>query len=983
MFARLWWKESRQFWPVWLFVAAAAAGTQWLATRVGGRDVREGALGVAAAGWAALYGCAAAATAFAGERETGTLRLLDAMPVGRPRLWAAKASFALVTTLGLGAVLLISADAGTERWGLPGGVVSVWFVAATVGALLLEVVGWGLFWSSFCGNALTAAALTVCSTLLLDPALWGLSFFDYSRTFDPVSWRLGLAAAAAGGSVWRVAGRELWGLLTTPVVRATPPPTSGTFTTPDRLAAAGVTGVDRVRDQGVAAPPRAYWPAALRVLVWQTSREAFPLWWKLAAAGIGVWLYRSFLTNQLDPVVTVLVYLAVGLFAGVSVCGAETRGRTERFLAVRGVRPGLVWSIKLAVWAVGVALIWAAPLLLGQRLGDRVVTVFAAGLGAFAVALLCGQTIRRGITALAASLAVFVLLILPIGIVLQAGLLAETWTLAIPLALLAVGGLWSRDWLLAPPGPGRWVRLGAMLAAASAGLFLAYAGSRVYGVPELNEALATRLALSPESDPATDPEDAAGLYREADRLIQTGRVDDPALLDLLRRASALPRARFGRLDRMTLFHGVDLPLNFERMTAALADSADGRRARGDLAGAWADVLSLLRVGRNLGGRVPLAQANLALTAERRALNLALVWAAAPGQTPEALRAALKSLRELPPAPDPTEAVRAEARIAMNTLDLPPDALAADLVNTFGKSNADASLWNTTTVLTSTTRWELARARRVFPLAFASALVDAGREPYQRLQNEREWRDVAGAGGRTVSADELQEVWRSTPIARLCFPSFAAWTQSTDRNEVLRRAVVQILALRAWQLAHEGRLPENLAELVPTELDRLPADPYSNRPFGYVVSEGQDAPPLGASEGEWPSVARGRFVPTEPGRRLLYSVGPDRRDDGAWAASRTAPAFVGDLIFPLPPAKGEYRPAGHAAGPDDRPRIDTDDKAIVPAPGVDGRSVVPAPGVDPKFVVPTPGPGMAAGMVPGPPAGGNAAPAAPPPTPAPK
>ena len=64
----------------------------------------------------------------------------------------------------------------------------------------------------------------------------------------------------------------------------------------------------------------------------------------------------------------------------------------------------------------------------------------------------------------------------------------------------------------------------------------------------------------------------------------------------------------------------------------------------------------------------------------------------------------------------------------------------------------------------------------------------------------------------------------------------------------RRALVQILALRSWQVKHGGHLPEKLAEIVPSELDGLPDDPYkANNAFGYVRSDGLLLLPLGDFE----------------------------------------------------------------------------------------------------------------------------------------
>ena len=44
MYMRLWWKDARQFWSIWVFVALAAAAGQWAALNYYGPDVRQGPL---------------------------------------------------------------------------------------------------------------------------------------------------------------------------------------------------------------------------------------------------------------------------------------------------------------------------------------------------------------------------------------------------------------------------------------------------------------------------------------------------------------------------------------------------------------------------------------------------------------------------------------------------------------------------------------------------------------------------------------------------------------------------------------------------------------------------------------------------------------------------------------------------------------------------------------------------------------------------
>ena len=165
------------------------------------------------------------------------------------------------------------------------------------------------------------------------------------------------------------------------------------------------------------------------------------------------------------------------------------------------------------------------------------------------------------------------------------------------------------------------------------------------------------------------------------------------------------------------------------------------------------------------------------------------------------------------------------------------------------------------------------------------------------------RTTSGPQATVVAADELDQVFISTPLVTTLVAPLGIYLDQWDRNEVGRRALVQILALRVWQLEHGGRLPQNLQELVSSGLlNGLPTDPYSPKhQFGYVRSSGQPLLPLG-----W-------FWPVRPGPEsfkqlrpvvdswLLYSVGPDMRDD---SASRNDQEIDGgDIIFPLAESRG--------------------------------------------------------------------------------
>ena len=74
--------------------------------------------------------------------------------------------------------------------------------------------------------------------------------------------------------------------------------------------------------------------------------------------------------------------------------------------------------------------------------------------------------------------------------------------------------------------------------------------------------------------------------------------------------------------------------------------------------------------------------------------------------------------------------------------------------------------------------------------------------------------------------------------------------------VLRSAVVGC-AIERHRLAHAGRIPDALAELVPTHLAEVPADPFDGKPLRYrhtndtytVYSLGED----GVDDGGEPQV----------------------------------------------------------------------------------------------------------------------------------
>jgi hypothetical protein len=128
--------------------------------------------------------------------------------------------------------------------------------------------------------------------------------------------------------------------------------------------------------------------------------------------------------------------------------------------------------------------------------------------------------------------------------------------------------------------------------------------------------------------------------------------------------------------------------------------------------------------------------------------------------------------------------------------------------------------------------------------------------------------------------------------KLLFIDMSTYFVHNDLIEVGRRALVQVMALRAWQLRHNGQFPDSLDKLIPEELPSLPADPYSGQKFRYVRSGGQPVVPLGKVLISVGGGTANTFKST--GYWLLYSVGRDKHDGRALTSQSN------DIVFPIPP-----------------------------------------------------------------------------------
>lgn len=912
MIARLWWKEARLFWPIWVFLGLTALAVQGGALYLFGSDVRGGVLGVFALGWACLYGCAAASAAIAGEREHQTLALLDRLGLDRAGLWRGKASFAIVSTFALAAVLFGCAALTTEHWETQGAGLALAVVGAV--AVLLEVLGWGLFWSAALSNPLIAAILTLCSLVVVPILTQHLDGMRWFVNTAPTRLAVALATTAASYAL----------------VVANAPGRSRR-----RRARRVVLLTDSASDSPALEGGSTHsWRTAARSLVWQSVREARPVWLWLA----GLFTVATVLAALLDDPRNVFGFIAAlswpaGVVAGVNVFGVENRARTYRFLVHHGVRPGLVWAVKVGVWVAGLVVLWllitlisprewvVSPLLRRQETPAIAVLMILAM--TLSVGMLCGMTIRRGLTAGVVAAAVLVVTLLPL-IPLFHHQMVPIWGVAtIPLTCLLVSWAWSADWMYERPGAGRWVRLGLLISGAVAATFGGYVTYRIASVPVPDAVALARYARPVESTPASGaPGNAADVYAEALKKLHTP-VDDASpgendeALTLVRRAAKMSLCRFVDADQSNLFNGIS-HAEYVPLTDLVARSARSRREKGDLAGAWDDLMVLFRMARHFSGDARAIWFLQGLQIERQALDLAVEWAADTRQTPERLKAALDAFNARPALPTAAEMVAAEAEIADRTLQLPREKLIEFLSGTGRKGREDPQGYSAATARfwagLIATPWEVARARRGFRLLFSAEAAQAALDPSERRRPDPDverWvtyiDTVNGQAGLVATAADLDWVHHSTPLVTQLFPNLTTFINYNDRNEVSRRALTQILALRLWQVRHDGRLPESL-DLLLTEgggLDGLPKDPYSNHYFHYVPSQGQEALPFSLSDIK-PGRPLHESLRSTEGSRLLYSIGDDRIDQNAdWGS---------DIVFPLPDKPGAI-PKPPATPPD--------------------------------------------------------------------
>ena len=191
MYARLWWKEVRTFWPLWPVLALIAVGLQWI-LRESSKEMATGWFVIVGLVLSALYAFAVGAGTFAVESESNTQTFLDTLPVDRRMLWTSKLTFALASTLGLTLVLVAIGWYGTENY--DANTLPVGSLVSGFGTVLVEGIAWSVLLSLLVGSALHAALLGMLVVALLQIIPSGTVVWWYGV---PPAW-MHVAAAGPG-----------------------------------------------------------------------------------------------------------------------------------------------------------------------------------------------------------------------------------------------------------------------------------------------------------------------------------------------------------------------------------------------------------------------------------------------------------------------------------------------------------------------------------------------------------------------------------------------------------------------------------------------------------------------------------------------------------------------------------------------------------------------------------------------------------------
>jgi hypothetical protein len=135
------------------------------------------------------------------------------------------------------------------------------------------------------------------------------------------------------------------------------------------------------------------------------------------------------------------------------------------------------------------------------------------------------------------------------------------------------------------------------------------------------------------------------------------------------------------------------------------------------------------------------------------------------------------------------------------------------------------------------------------LTMLTEMTEAAKQPFPQAAEE-----AAAVDARLmqfIENDQNRFLWDRHLMPQLMLPAWKKAVSATQERTAVQRSVLATVAIERFRLAHGGKPPEKLSDLVPELLDVVPIDPFDGQPL--------------------------RLKLLEPGY-VTYSGGPDKQDD---------------------------------------------------------------------------------------------------------
>jgi len=963
VFRRVLWKEYRVLRAFWLALVAIVVGSQALAwTYLPTENSQPAFQGIVIVA-VTLYALAAGAILFAVEREEGTEAFLQAIPVTGHRLFTAKVTLAVASTLALFGLLSLI----ILIWKWAGLLVPPRTVPGTtregmylVGSFITDVFACGLLCSLLLKRPLVAACVGAGLAMLIGFVASLLAIrlgppHIHQAEDVQLLWAsliVGLSACVIVIDVWL--GRH-WLNLPKIAFRQR----RATRTRASVVARTAGETVSR------AAP---FWPAFGR-LAWQELRQT----WRVMLILLGlatVWGgWVATFQGPADARTRGVIPLAVGMVAimGACVFMADQERSQFRFFAERPVRPRMVWANRHLVWLAIVAgfftiavLLWTVivldrwapltePFLNVARPQDRHLSSFTGscfqlpGGIAFAVFLfvayscgqLCSMLFRSTIIAgfLGCILASFAS-----SWCALMGAMGVNWLVSVaplPVILLAVTWWWAPYWIGERGGWRLWTRLGLSLGVPLVALGVATAAYRVVQIPQVSPGFSLEQYLAADTPAARE---TGEMYLRAASMIRmehfprgedvvTGRGDVLAAeqagrLPLQRAALGVGAAERRQQLLQAQPHAQNMLPWLEDNQEALNLALNATARPACILPQYTDLSRLefllgteaFRRGSNgdLDGMLDVESALLRMSNHRQTHQGNYAGAQSSGVTLEVLTLYWATL----PGQTPELLRRAIREIEdwQRTVPGNTDPIETRYFHTlrlldqdpdalamhFGTGKDSSVALARYAFLAHVLPWEVTRARRGLNALTAHALQVA-----HAINDRIEQAQPTSPWSQPHLDSQDDWIQATTPWLREFRPNIPPsgeqeiWLQYAAR----RKVSLVLLALQAWRLEHNS-LPDSLEQLVGPYLNEMPRDPYSGAPFQYFPHGAAVQTTLKSFQGAIEISAEAPFL-WSSGSHLTPVVGDRAHDETyIWGNDQRQPlldVLLHGITIPLPVA----------------------------------------------------------------------------------